>query len=405
MKPLAGFQLVVAAAALASGPARAGFTETAPAGTFILDESIMLSVLNSRYNDDGEKTTLIDPVKRYEPGAGLQGVLIPEADVSYLILLSQLQYGILDNLTAGVGIPVVLYTDVDLDLQWTPGDYQNQLGRSFSEQDFWEWAESMGQPKPRDWRGNQGVLSDIILGLRYRFSDDIPWLERQKLATAVMVTGALPTGSQSPPEELAGSGTTMWDLHSQGELCFHLSLDKGFSGPLEGRLTLGLDLFYEFLFRHEYATPKGTKNPLLLNYEPYVGKTYTIDPGDFAGISIQLDAIPWEGPALATWLTDGDRARAEELPPLVALTIRYTYTHLGQSDWESDSAIWDWEREKLWLPGHKNTLWARMVVSLLRVGVPLQIYAAYRNQTWLAGRNARAAVVFSGGIQIPARFW
>jgi hypothetical protein len=300
-----------------------------------------------------------------------------------------------------LGIPVVLSTTVDLNLQWIPGDYQNYLGRVYSEQDFWQWAESMGQPKPGDWTGNQGVLSDIILGIRYRFSDDVPFLAERGLRMGAMVMGALPTGSPPPKEEIAAAGTTMWDLHSQGELCLHLAMEK----DILQRFTLGVDLFYEFLFRHEYDTPEGTKNPLLMKAKPYVGATYTLDPGDFAGVAVQLEAVAVYGPALATWLSNNDAAAAENLPPLLKLSIIYRYTHVGQSDWESDSAIWDWEKEKLWMPGHKNTLWAKATISLMRLGIPVQLYVAYRNQSWLAGKNIRAADVIAGGIQVPAKFW
>ena len=399
MKTLTTIFLV--AAVLAGGSARAGFTDTLPKGAFMLDSSISLSMLRHRYDNDGQKTTLIDSMKRYEPGGGLQGVLIPEAEVNFLVLINQVQYGVTDNLSVGIGIPVVLSTNVNLDIQWIEGDYQPYLGRAYSEQDFWEWAGSMGQPRPEDWTGNRGVLSDIILGIRYRFSDDVPFLVKSGLRMGAMVMGALPTGSSPPKEEIAAAGTTMWDLHSQGELCFHFMMERDFFN----RFTLGVDLFYDFLFKHTYDTAEGTKNPLLLNLKGYVGDTYTLDPGDFKGIAIQLEAVAYYGPALATWLSNNDAAAAEKLPPLLKLSIIYKYTHVGQSDWESDSDLWDWEKEKLWMPGHKNTLWAKATISLMRLGIPAQIYFAYRNQSWLAGKNIRAADVVAGGIQVPAKFW
>jgi len=310
MKTLTTIFLV--AAVLAGGSARAGFTETLPEGAFMLDSSISLSMLRHRYNNDGQKTTLIDAIERYEPGGGLQGVLIPEAEVNYLILINQIQYGVTDNLSVGIGIPVVLTTSVNLDLEWTEGDYQPYLGRSYTEQDFWEWAGSMGQPRPEDWTGNRGVLSDIILGVRYRFSDDVPGLHKTGLRMSAMIMGALPTGSPPPKEEITAAGTTMWDLHSQGELCFHFMMERDFFE----RFTLGVDLFYDFLFRHTYDTAEGTKNPLLLNLKGYVGDTYTLDPGDFAGVAVQMEAVAIYGPALATWLSNNDAAAAEKLPPL-----------------------------------------------------------------------------------------
>jgi hypothetical protein len=393
--------VLLAVVVLSGSSARAGFTETLPEGTFMLDSSVSFATLRHRYDNDGQKTTLIDPMVRYEPGGGLQGVLIPNAEVNILILINQLQYGIRDNLCVGIGIPVVLSTTVDLDLQWIEGDYQPYLGRSYTGQDFWDWAGSMGQPKPEDWTGNQGVLSDIVLALRYRFSDDIPALRKRGLKLGVMIMGALPTGSPPPEEEIAAAGTTMWDLHTQGELCFHFSMEREFLQ----RITLGIDLFYEFFFPRTYDTPEGTKHPLLLRARPYVGDTYTLDPGDFAGVAIQLEVVAIEGPALATWLSDHDAGVAEKFPPLLKLSLQYQYTHVGQSDWESDSEIWDWDKEKLWLPGHKNTLCARASISLLRLGVPAQLYFTYRNQSWLSGQNIRAADVIAGGIQVPAKFW
>jgi hypothetical protein len=382
----------------------AGFTETVPKGIFIIDESISYSILNSRYDDNGVKTTLIDKVELYEPGAGLQGTLTPNAEVNVMLLINQVQYGLLDYLTLGVAVPVFFYSSIDLDLQWTPGDYQTSIGRAYSEDDFWAWAESMGQPRPGDWRGNQGKLADIILGLRYRFSDHVPWFSENGLGIALNFMGALPTGSEADPEEVASIGTNMWDLHSQGELAFHLSAD--WSVPhTDNRVKICSDFFYEFMVKRKYTTSTGVKNPLLLNFEGFVGDHYYIDPGDFAGVAVQLDLVPWVGPAFGSWLTKGDKAKAEKFPPLITISLQYRYINLGQSDWISDSAIWDWEKEKLWMPGYKNQLWGKLNISLLRLGVPLQVYVAYRNLSWIPGKNSRTADVISGGIVIPAQFW
>jgi hypothetical protein len=304
-----------------------------------------------------------------------------------------------------VGIPVVLNNTVKPDLGWVVGDYQWTLGRPYSEEDFWEWAESMGQPKPGNWSGNKGDLCDMVLGMRYRFSDHFGWFDRYSLACAVTVLGILPTGDAPDPEEIVAAGTTAWDLHFQGDVGVHLSVDEFFMKRKESRVTLGVDVFYEALLPHEYETPTGAKNPLLQNYRPYVGDTYTIDGGDFTGVSVQLDVVPWKGPAWATWLSKGSRERAAELPPLITLSFRYTYTHLGQSDWESNSAIWDWDREKLWRPGYKNIVQGRVLFSLLRIGVPLQPYVAYRTLTLIPGKNCRASNVLAIGASIPMKFW
>ncbi|RME20182.1 MAG: hypothetical protein D6806_16900 [Deltaproteobacteria bacterium] len=171
------------------------------------------------------------------------------------------------------------------------------------------------------------------------------------------------------------------------------------------RFTLGLDAFYEVFFPREYKTPTGVENPLLLKLAPYVGDHYTLDPGDFAGLALQLEFVAWRGTARPSWLTAGDAGRAGKLPPILVLSATYKYTYVAQSDWSSQSAIWDWEKEKLWLPGHKNTLWFRAALNLFRFGIPLQLNVGYRNQSWLAGRNVRAADVLMVGMRVPAKFF
>lgn len=393
-------------ALLVYGYAHAGFTETLPKATFLLEVGFVQANINNAWDNEGNLGPIIDEIKRYEPGGSLQGIIRPNVEARYLILLNLLQYGILDNLSLAVGIPVVLETRVEPNLEWEEGDYQSTLGRPYSEKDFWEWAASMGQPKPGNWSGNQGKLTDMPVGLRYRFTDGFKWFEKNDLACAITLLGALPTGSPSDPEEAVATGTTVWNLHFQGEFGVHISVDKSFKKSLDERLIVGLDLFHEILFRHTYVVPKGTKNPLLLNFQPYAGDTYTIDPGDFTGASIQVDVVPWKGPARGTWLSGGSAERAAGFPPFVTVSLRYTYVHLGQTDWDSDSELWDWDnREEDWRPGYKNILFGMVTISLLRLGIPLQPYVSYRNQSWLPGKNFRVGNALTTGIRIPLKFW
>src|SRR6185295_4274492 len=69
----------------------------------------------------------------------------------------------------GVYLPVVLQTVIKTNFSWAPGDYQSGLGRVYSEDDFWAWAASMGQPRPADKTTvNKGVPADMVIAARYR---------------------------------------------------------------------------------------------------------------------------------------------------------------------------------------------------------------------------------------------
>jgi hypothetical protein len=400
------FSLVAAAAVMLGAglrSAHARLTETLPKSTFMLDVAYNHSWLQHAYDNNGQKTELIDRIYRYEPGGGMQGIIIPNASVTYQITVLQLQYGVLDNLSVGVGLPIVVQSKVDPRLGWVEGDYHWWLGRQYSEEDFWDWADSMGQRRPGTWRGNQGALSDMIVGARYRFSDHISGLEERGWGLALSVYGALPTGQPKDPELLVAAGTTSWDLHFQGELGFHLTADKVIEATGD-RLIVGGDIFYEVFFKRRYDSAKGTVNPLIQTHEPYTGDTYTLDPGDFLGFRAQAYVVAIKGPIKNTWLTRKVEDK-ESLPPLLTFGIGYSFTWLYQSDWESDSSLWDWTQEKLWRPGYKNRLYFDMTLSFLRLGIPAQVYLGYKNLSWIPGKNCRAADVVSVGVRGPMKFW
>ncbi|MFH2005428.1 MAG: hypothetical protein ABI333_02465 [bacterium] len=384
-------------------PASAQFTETLPKNTFMLDVAYGYSRLRNAYDNNGKKIELIDRVDRYDPGGGLQGTIVPKGLATYDILILQLRYGITDYLSLAVGIPIVLRTSVNPDLQWIEGDYQWPLGRRYSADDFWQWAESMGQPKPGKWEGNKGVLSDIVFGARYRFSDHISKLKKLGLGLSLTAYYAAPTGKKKDPELLVAGGTTSWELHFQGDLGFHLSIDKTFLS-IDKRITIGLDLFYQVMLPHTFDTPRGTVNPLLLRYEPYAGPTYKIDPGDFMGASLGAHFVIYKGPAKKNWISKSAE-RAKNLPGILAFRFTYSFTYIGQTDYTSESTLWDWSNEKIWRPGYKNTLTFTLIASLLRVGAPLQVYFRYRSLSLIPGKNCRSADVLTVGIRIPAKFW
>lgn len=371
---------------------------------FMLDVAYAYSLVTNAYDNQGRKVPLLAPMRRYEPGGGLQGIIIPNARVTFQMLIPQIRYGILDYLTAAVGVPVVLQTRIDPRMGWVSGDYYWTLGRSYTEEDFWRWAASMGQPKPGTWVGNEGVLSDIVLGMRYRFSAHLPRVERAGFGLALTAYYALPTGRQKDPEEIASAGTTSWELNFQGDLGFHLTADKSFH-TLRDRLTVGLDVFYEVFLPHRYRSGVGTKNPLIQTQAPYVGETYVIDPGDFMGCGVYLEGVVWVGPTTQNWLTRRRRDGGAAFPPLVTLSVGYVFTYLTQTDYRSDSALWDWTQEKPWRPGFKNRLLFDLQLSFLRLGAPFMLYVSYKNLSWIHGRNNRPSDVVMSGIRVPFKFF
>ena len=385
--------------------AYAGFTETAPASTFVLDASYVMSWVRGAWGADGGREPLVDEVKLYEPGGPLQGILVPDPLVRQQVLVTQVQYGVTDWLSVGLGVPVVLRAQVDPRFGWIPGEYQTRLGRVYSQDDFWQWAAGMGQVEPGTFDGNHGVLSDLVLGVRWRWSDHVPGLREAGWGLSLMLTGMLPTGRAADPDQVIAVGTTLWDLMAQGDLGAHLGVDKGFA-DLDDRLSLGLDLYYEAFFRRTRRAPRGgTENLLLLNQAPYVGETYTVKPGDWAGAAFQVTTVPWKGPALGTWLTGGDQARAARLPPLLSVTLGYRFVGMQQTDYASHSPHWDWNHEKERQPGWRHYLAARVTFSFLRLGAPLQVYVLGSATSWIPGKNCMAPDALTMGVQIPFKLW
>ena len=249
-------------------------------------------------------------------------------------------------------------------------------------------------------------MPDLIVGLRYRWTDHIDWFKKKALwDIALMLSGNIPTGKKADPEEVVTIGTTNWDLQTQGDIAVHLGMDKRFDGVLHKKLVLGVDLFYETFFERSFQTPTGEKNPLLLNYEYYVGDRYRLDPGDISGFSLDLAGSPYIGPARPTWIVGHDEEAAKNLPAMIVMSVRYTFAHTQQSNWSSKAPHWDWEREQDYKPGYKNYLQFKATFSLLRFGVPLQIYAAYKSLALIPGKNCRAVDMIQTGVQIPFKLW
>lgn len=379
----------------------AQLTQTAPKDMFVADFQLNFAEARNQWTDNSELGPLMENMERYEPGGGLQGTIkADEAVGRFTVLVNRLTYGVTDSVSAVLAVPVVLGGQVNPNLQWEPGDYSPTLGRPYSESDFWAWAGSMGQPRPGPWTGLQGALSDIVLASRWRFSDLIPPEKRWNIDLALTVFGALPTGNEGDPEEIAALGATSWNFHFQGELGIHLAAEKSFFD----RLRFGGDVFYQAFLRREYTAADGDKHPLLLTESPYVGETYHMNPGDFLGARVQAQAILFKGPTWQTWLSRR-AGGVDGLPPMLVFSAAYMYHWVGASDFQSDSPLWDWEQESYWARGFRQRVEAQLTFSLMRLGVPLDLYGIYRDHSLLPGKNVRASRIFGGGLRAPLKFW
>jgi hypothetical protein len=392
--------------ALSAASSFAMETQVLPKSTFLFDFAYWRSNIDKQWSGDRKALSLIEDNRRYEPGGGLQGILRANPKAEFDFVVAQVLYGITDRLTAALYVPIVVRSQVTTNLSWEPGDYQSQLGRKYSEDDFWAWAGSLGQPRvPASWSG--GVkLADMVLGVRYLLPE-FEWMSVNHFRWCGTLQVALPTGSNFDPEEAVSVGTNLWELHAAGDVEAHLSADKQFFVDEFGvnRLNIGADIYYAFFRPRQYTAGRGLKNPLLNNIAPYVGDTYIVDGGDWLAGTVSVDVSPFLGPTRASIVSGFDEKKAHALPPMLTLTLSYTRVQTFQSDWQSQSPLWDYDREKYWQPGEKNILKATATVSLLRVGLPLQIYARYQSGDIIPGRYSRPANIFSAGVKVIAKFW
>lgn len=398
---------VAALTGLLSIPASAdaGTTDVLPQGVFAIDVGYVIALTDKQFDRNRQPLSLIEPIERYEAGGGLQGVLTARPTVDMRMLVTQVLYGITDRWVLALAVPVAVESVIEPRLGWTPGDYNSTLGRPYSERDFWEWAGSMGQPKPSSrWRGNVWTMADIVLGSRYRLPQSA-WMRRHLVQWSVLVQGALPTGREADPEELIDLGTNGWWLHNFGDLEVHLAADwRWRDGAGVDRLTIGVEAWYAWLRTRTIDTPRGTKNPLLLTYAPYVGDTHQVDGGDWQAARAQVDWAPLIGPTWGTWMTKGSREAASKFPPLLTITASYDFVYLQPSVWISPDPVWNADRARYWGRGHKHALSATATVSLLRVGAPLQLYVRQRSLDIIAGQNMRPANATTLGVRLIGKF-
>lgn len=382
-------------------------TQVLPQGAISVDVGYLRTALDKQWSGDRRALSLIDDIPRYEPGGGLQGILRAKPVAEFDFLLVSALYGVTDSLSVGVNVPILMRSTIATNLSWEPGDYQPQLGRAYSLEDFWSWADSMGQPRVTDRAVNtQFRVADIVLGAKYLLPRST-WMKENHFRWSAQLNVALPTGSNADPEEAVSVGTNLWELHAAGDVEAHVSADKHFFVDDHGiyRLNVGADVFYAFFRPRLYTAGKGLKNPLLNNNAFYVGDTYWIDPGDWVAGTVSVDVVPFIGPTFASIVSGGSFEKAQALPPMLTLSASYSYVATMQSDWQSNSKLWDWDREKLWKAGEKNIFKFTGTISFFRLGVPVQLYASYRTQDIIPGRYTRPANVFTGGVRAVVKFW
>lgn len=382
-------------------------TQVLPQGAISVDVGYLRTALDKQWSGDRRALSLIDDIPRYEPGGGLQGILRAKPVAEFDFLLVSALYGVTDSLSVGVNVPILMRSTIATNLSWEPGDYQPQLGRAYSLEDFWSWADSMGQPRVTDRAVNtQFRVADIVLGGKYLLPRST-WMKENHFRWSAQLNVALPTGSNADPEEAVSVGTNLWELHAAGDVEAHVSADKHFFVDDHGiyRLNVGADVFYAFFRPRLYTAGKGLKNPLLNNNAFYVGDTYWIDPGDWVAGTVSVDVVPFIGPTFASIVSGGSLEKAQALPPMLTLSASYSYVATMQSDWQSNSKLWDWDREKLWKAGEKNIFKFTGTISFFRLGVPVQLYASYRTQDIIPGRYTRPANVFTGGVRAVVKFW
>ncbi|MDP1916239.1 MAG: hypothetical protein Q8L14_08335 [Myxococcales bacterium] len=382
-------------------------TQVLPQGAISVDVGYLRTALDKQWSGDRRALSLIDDIPRYEPGGGLQGILRAKPVAEFDFLLVSALYGVTDSLSVGVNVPILMRSTIATNLSWEPGDYQPQLGRAYSLEDFWSWADSMGQPRVTDRAVNtQFRVADIVLGAKYLLPRST-WMKENHFRWSAQLNVALPTGSNADPEEAVSVGTNLWELHAAGDVEAHVAADKHFFVDDHGiyRLNVGADVFYAFFRPRLYTAGKGLKNPLLNNNAFYVGDTYWIDPGDWVAGTVSVDVVPFIGPTFASIVSGGSLEKAHALPPMLTLSASYSYVATMQSDWQSNSKLWDWDREKLWKAGEKNIFKFTGTISFFRLGVPVQLYASYRTQDIIPGRYTRPANVFTGGVRAVVKFW
>ncbi|MBK7973277.1 MAG: hypothetical protein IPK07_08365 [Deltaproteobacteria bacterium] len=382
--------LVVVALA---GAARAGIADTPPQGAVIFDSTYGSTATQGRYDGSGNLVDLADPVERYAPTGEFQGnILVPGVNETE-VQVNRLAIGVTDWFSVAVVFPFLISQKTDLKLDWEAGDFIPEFNRQMTGDDFWDWAGSLGQPKPPNWSA-YSTPGDVILAVLVNLYRQ-PWSQ-----VTVFAFGNTFTGAKANPEILGAIGSSGFDFITNGDIGFHLTSDWRLPDSVVDRFTLSFDLFYEHYLPREFASPVGKYNPLIVNYAPYIGPTYTVTRGDLYGIGSVLRYDVLRGPDEPSWLTRSNPEFQKALPALFAVQASYVHQRGFDTDYDSLSAVWDSDQEEDNKALYKHNFKFTGALSLLRYGVPVDIMGGYQTQTLIAGKNFRPTDGFEVGLRL-----
>lgn len=395
-----GFQLSILIAAvvfsLLAAPEQslAGWADTLPKHGMVIETSFLSNVVQMQF-DERRQEEALEEIDMYAPTGEFLGTIVANAEALTQTVLTKIAVGVTDRLTMAIAIPLVTYQRVDLGLGWTEGDFSNDLGRPYSEDDFWAWAGSMGQPRPPNWKNADVTVGDIIVVMIYNF------VNRPRFAFSTM--GFLNTGSgrDSDPEILGSVGTSMFDFGFMGDIGLHALIDFKFPDyRFLRRATLSFEPFYEHFWERRFKAPKGKYNPLIANDAPYTGNRYAMQPGDFYGLNAGINIELIKGPKKPSWLTRANPEFQEMMPALVSIDLLFNSMVTFDSIYESKSEVWNDDMEEDHAAADKFTLGAKVTLSLLRYGIPLDLFGRYSNQEIIAGKNFRPVIGWEIGARI-----
>jgi hypothetical protein len=371
----------------------AGFGDTLPQNLFLLDVSYLQSTVRSRWDANGNRGNLQEDINMYEPTGELQGSIVAPAENNMQVLLTTLFYGITDDFSIGLIFPFILRSKTTLNLGWESGDYNTGLGRSYTESDFWAWADSMGQGRPEDFEGTN-MVGDLMIGSRLRL------YRGDGNQVSMMAYVDTRTGEDADPEILGSAGATGYAMGTNGDLGLFMSYDKYWDDGFWKRLTLSINLFYEYSHWRTMDTSRGDREPLLLSYADYVGKHYRVKPYDYWGGTLGFNVALAYGPTATTWLTEGNPEMQAGLPAMWSMAASWNHKRYNPMDFRSNSAEWDSDQEAVNGAGFKNTISIRTDVNFMRLGAPVALYLKYDNQEWLVSQNLRPVVSKAVGLQL-----